>query len=86
MEDFHSHMMQQVTRGHSIVADGWAGVSKPHPHPKPYSIHKHIKRIQNAHFSTFRLNQHGLTDGPTDRQIDKVSYRIACPQLSKGTI
>ena len=24
---------KQVTRGHNIVADGWAGASNPHPHP-----------------------------------------------------
>ena len=24
---------KQVTRGHDIVADGWAGVSNPHPNP-----------------------------------------------------
>ena len=24
---------EQVTRGHNIVADGWAGASNPHPHP-----------------------------------------------------
>ena len=33
--------VQQVTRGHNIVAGGWAGASNPHPHPKPHSIHKH---------------------------------------------
>ena len=26
---------KQVTRGHNIVADGWAGASNPHPHPMP---------------------------------------------------
>ena len=26
---------EQVTRGHNIVADGWAGASNPHPHPDP---------------------------------------------------
>ena len=24
---------KQVTRGHNIVADGWAGAANPHPHP-----------------------------------------------------
>ena len=28
--------MQQVTRGHNIVADGWAGASNLHPHPNPH--------------------------------------------------
>ena len=26
---------EQVTRGHNIVADGWAGASNPQPHPTP---------------------------------------------------
>ena len=30
---------EQVTRGHNIVADGWAGTSnlEPHPHHSPLS-------------------------------------------------
>ena len=32
---------KQVTRGHNIVADGWAGAFKPHPHPNPTAILKH---------------------------------------------
>ena len=44
---------EQVTRGHNIVAAGWAGASNPHPHHKPHSIHGHTKRIQNAYFSIF---------------------------------
>ena len=28
---------EQVTRGHNIVADGWAGTSNPHPHFNPSS-------------------------------------------------
>ena len=27
---------EQVTRGHNIVADGWAGAANPHPHPTPH--------------------------------------------------
>ena len=27
---------KQVTRGHNIVADGWAGATNPHPHPTPH--------------------------------------------------
>ena len=33
--------LEQVTRGHNIVANGWAGASNPHPYPKLHSIHKH---------------------------------------------
>ena len=28
--------LEQVTRGHNIVADGWAGAANPHPHPTPH--------------------------------------------------
>ena len=31
----------ESTKSYNIVADGWAGASNPHPHPKPHSIHKH---------------------------------------------
>ena len=27
---------KQVTRGHNIVADGWAGVANSLPHPTPH--------------------------------------------------
>ena len=33
--------IQELTRGHNIIADGWAGASNPHSHPKPHSMHKH---------------------------------------------
>ena len=26
-------VQEQVTRGHNIIVDGWAGASKPHRHP-----------------------------------------------------
>ena len=29
-------LCKQVTQGHNIVADGWAGASNPHPHPNPH--------------------------------------------------
>ena len=29
---------KQATRGHNIVADGWAGAANPHPHPTPHPI------------------------------------------------
>ena len=49
---------EHVTRGHIIVADGWAGAYNSHPHPKPHSRHKHSKDIQNAQFTTFQLDHH----------------------------
>ena len=59
---------EQVTRGHNIVADGWAGASNPHPTQLPPQ-HSTKYSIQNAHFPTFRLVvTDGRTDGPTDGQ------------------
>ena len=28
--------LKQVTRGHNIVADGWAEAANPYPHPTPH--------------------------------------------------
>ena len=33
---------------------------------------------ENAHF---QLERDGPTDRPTDRRMDKASYRVACPRL-----
>ena len=78
--------MKRVTRGHNIVADGWARASNPHPHPNPAHTLKHTQKVfKNAHFSTFWLLIHGQTDrlkdGPTDQWMDKSSLRVACLQL-----
>ena len=57
---------KQVTRGHHIVADVWAGASYPHPNPTPLPTplptQKHWQKASKtfSHFSTRR------TDGPTD--------------------
>ena len=61
-------VIQQVTRGHNIVADGWAGASNPHPHPTPtphLNLHKKYLKCSFFHFPT-QLPQ---TEGPTDRRI-----------------
>ena len=67
---------EQVTRGHNIVADGWAGASTPQP---TSNTQTYTKSIENA---PFQLDHH---DGPTDRRTDgptdKASYRVARPQL-----
>ena len=53
---------------------------KPTPNTQTYA-----KSIKNARFLTFQLDDPGRTDGPMDRRTngrtDKVSYRVACPQL-----
>ena len=52
---------KQVTQGHNIVADKWAGASNPHTHPIPSP-----KRILNARFPTFQLDDPGRTDRHMD--------------------
>ena len=61
----------QVTRGHNIVEDGWAGAYNPPPHPLPYRhIHQHMKLNElSARFYTFLPGNCRLKDGPTDGQI-----------------
>ena len=54
-------IIEQVTRGHNIVADGCAGACNPHTH----SISS-PKRILNACFPFFRLNDPGRMDRRTD--------------------
>ena len=60
--------VEQVTRGHNIVADGWAGASNPHPLPMPHTHtqKKHLKRS----FSHFSTRVHGPTDRRTDGRTD----------------
>ena len=74
--------MKHVTRGHDIVADGWAGASNPHPHPDTHPHTNIHNKYQNSCFSAFRLDHYGLTDGPTD----KASYRVACQQLKTNEV
>ena len=72
-----------MTRGHNIIADGWAGASNPQLHrmpPPPTYITKIAPKTLVFHFSTCALRTDGRTDGPTD----KASYRVACPQLKIG--
>ena len=46
-----------------------------------------VGRGGNARFPTFWLvSTDRQTDGPMDRQTDKASYRVACPQLKKCLI
>ena len=71
-------ILEQVTRGHNIVADGWAGASNPYPHS---DIHKKYLKRSFFHFSTRSSRTNGRTDGWTNGQTDKASYRVACPQL-----
>ena len=63
---------KQVTRGHNIVADGWAGASYPYPHPNLPLTLKHTQKVSLTlvfpHFNSMTTDQR--TNGPTDQQID----------------
>ena len=80
-----SHSNEQVTRGHDIIEEGWAGASNPHPHPNPLTphtnIHKKYLKHSFFHFLSGSPRTDGLTDGPTDGWTEKASYRVACLRL-----
>ena len=52
--------IEQVTRGHNIVADGWAGASNPQPHPNPTPNHLYhnITHPQTHTKTTAELQYH----------------------------
>ena len=78
----HFMLYQQVTRGHNIVADGWAGASNPHPHLMPPPSTPKPKKASKT--LVFQFSTRGLwTNGRTDGRTDKASYRVACPQLKR---
>ena len=55
-----------MTWGHSTVADGWAGVSNPHPHSTPplhTNMHKKYLKRLFFHFSTRSPRTGRLIDG-----------------------
>ena len=54
-----------MTRGHNIVADGWAGAYNPYPHPKPPPTLKHTQKASKT--LVFPLfDSCSPTDGWTD--------------------
>ena len=57
---------KQVTRGHNIVADGWAGASNPHPHPNQGPTLKRAQKVSKTLvFNSITMTDQ-RTDGPTD--------------------
>ena len=62
--------MKQVTRGHNIVADGWAGASNPHPHPNPGPTLKHTQKVSKRVVVNSITMTDRPTNGPTDRPTD----------------
>ena len=75
---------QQVTRGHNIVADGWAGASNPQPHPNhtPNPSRTHLQtnkqyQLQNHKYAFFafltrawQLERDQRTNGRTKPLIE----------------
>ena len=63
-------LISQGTRGHNVVADGWAGAYNPHPHPHPPQTHSQTQDNSTKASKTrvFALFNSIITDGPTDRR------------------
>ena len=62
-----------MTRGHNIVADGWAAAATPHPHPMPhptpFPTQTHTQKAsETLVFPLF--DSWSWTNGPTDRRTD----------------
>ena len=60
-----------MTRGHDVVADGWAGATNPHPHPTPHPTplptQTHTQKASKTLIFPFSTSAHGQTDGLTDQ-------------------
>ena len=65
--------LEQVTRGHNTVADGWAGAPS-----KTYI--KSFKTLVSPLFDFF-----SCINRLTDQQTDQASYRVACPGLKRNS-
>ena len=68
-----SQIKKQVTRGHNIIANGWAGADNPNPHPRPPHTHSHGETITAAtskcvfsHFPTQSPQMDQRTDERTN--------------------
>ena len=63
------YVQKQVTRGHNIVADGWAGASNLHPYP--VTPNKHTQKVSKTlviplfHSMTSDRHTDGWTNGRT---------------------
>ena len=79
--------IKQVTQGHNIIADGWAGEPTPiHTQcftETPFQHRLIHKKLQKRLFSCFLTHADGRTDQLTDRWMDKASYRVVCLQLKR---
>ena len=73
MDGLAGAVMQQVTRGHNIVADRWAGASNLYTHPKPPPTLKHTQKVSKTLVSPLfnsMTTSDGRTNGWMDRQTD----------------
>ena len=70
-----------MTRGHNIVADGWAGASNPNPYLNPSSTLKHTQKVSKT--LVFPLFNSMTSDGPTDGQTKPLMESL-CQRLKKG--
>ena len=73
-----------MTRGHNIVADGWAGAYNPHPYPRPPRTNSRTQIITMvlSKARDFVLINSITPDGTTDRRTDKASYN--CVSATKN--
>ena len=69
---------KQVTRGHNILADGWAGASNPHPYHPPPHAHSHTQTILTAASQTrvCALRDLIVKDGPTDHRTVGPTHKV----------
>ena len=89
-----------MTRGHNVVAEGWAGASNPQSHPNhtpnPPPTHSHTNDTNystlNTRFSHFQFERDkwSVTNGWTDKASHRVatkkeiSYEEKQARLGKG--
>ena len=71
---------KQVTRGHNIFADGWAGAVIPHlhptPYPKPFPTRTQAQKASKA-LVFLLLDSCSQTDGRTEVTLG-ISIRVFC--------
>ena len=62
--DCHDNQ-KQVTRGHNVVTDGWAGASNPHPHLNPPPTRKLTQKVSKT-LIFLLINLMNMTDQRMD--------------------
>ena len=55
---------EQVTRGHNIVADGWAGASNPYRHRNPPPTLKHTREVSKTFVFPLQIDAETKTFDP----------------------